>query len=121
MAQKFHVKRGDQVVVIAGSQKGKSGKILEILPAKQRARVADDVAPGRRDLGLREAVRRVAVGRPQRSDVIGRLVPEGATVVELGGRYLIPGRFDSHVHWGGSGGIGSAAVEMTDDRMVREP
>ncbi len=37
--QKFHVKRGDQVVVIAGSQKGKSGKILEILPAKQRARV----------------------------------------------------------------------------------
>lgn len=39
MAQKFHVKRGDSVVVIAGSQKGKSGKILEILAAKQRARV----------------------------------------------------------------------------------
>jgi large subunit ribosomal protein L24 len=37
--QKFHIKRGDQVVVIAGSQKGKSGKILEILAAKQRARV----------------------------------------------------------------------------------
>jgi len=37
--QKFHVKRGDAVVVLAGSQKGKEGKILEILPAKQRARV----------------------------------------------------------------------------------
>jgi large subunit ribosomal protein L24 len=37
--QKFHVKRGDAVVVISGSQKGKSGKILEILPGKQRARV----------------------------------------------------------------------------------
>ncbi|MBI5691557.1 MAG: 50S ribosomal protein L24 [Verrucomicrobia bacterium] len=37
--QKFHVKRGDQVVVIAGAQKGKSGKVLEILAAKQRARV----------------------------------------------------------------------------------
>ena len=37
--QKFHVKRNDVVVVIAGSQKGKSGKILEVLPAKQRARV----------------------------------------------------------------------------------
>ena len=37
--QKFHVKRGDAVVVIAGAQKGKSGKVLEILPAKQRARV----------------------------------------------------------------------------------
>ena len=39
MAQKFHVKRNDLVVVIAGSHKGKSGKILEVLPAKQRARV----------------------------------------------------------------------------------
>jgi large subunit ribosomal protein L24 len=37
--QKFHVKRGDSVVVLSGSQKGKSGKILEVLPAKQRARV----------------------------------------------------------------------------------
>lgn len=39
MATKFHVKRGDEVVVLAGSQKGKSGKILEILAAKSRARV----------------------------------------------------------------------------------
>jgi large subunit ribosomal protein L24 len=37
--QKFHVKRGDAVVVLAGSQKGKEGKVLEILPAKSRARV----------------------------------------------------------------------------------
>ena len=39
MAQKFHVKRNDVVVVIAGSHKGKIGKVLEVLPAKQRARV----------------------------------------------------------------------------------
>ncbi len=39
MATKFHVKRGDQVVVIAGSHKGKSGKILEVLAAKNRARI----------------------------------------------------------------------------------
>ncbi len=39
MATKFHVKRGDEVVVLAGSQKGKSGKILEVLAAKSRARV----------------------------------------------------------------------------------
>jgi large subunit ribosomal protein L24 len=37
--QKFHVKRNDLVVVIAGSHKGKAGKILEILPAKGRARI----------------------------------------------------------------------------------
>jgi len=35
--QKFHIKKNDQVVVIAGSHKGKSGKVLEILPSKQRA------------------------------------------------------------------------------------
>jgi large subunit ribosomal protein L24 len=39
MSQKFHVKRNDVVVVISGSHKGKSGKILEVLPSKQRARV----------------------------------------------------------------------------------
>ncbi len=39
MAQKFHVKRNDQVVVIAGSHKGKEGKILEVVASSQRARV----------------------------------------------------------------------------------
>lgn len=39
MATQFHVKRGDEVIVIAGSHKGKSGKVLEVLAAKQRARV----------------------------------------------------------------------------------
>jgi large subunit ribosomal protein L24 len=39
MSTKFHVKRNDEVVVIAGSHKGKSGKALEILAAKSRARI----------------------------------------------------------------------------------
>jgi large subunit ribosomal protein L24 len=39
MSRKFHIKRNDVVVVIAGSQKGKSGKVLEILAGSQRARV----------------------------------------------------------------------------------
>lgn len=34
---KFHIKRGDEVVVINGSHAGKRGKVLEMLPAKQRA------------------------------------------------------------------------------------
>ena len=41
--QKFHIKRGDTVVVISGSHKGKSGKILEVRPAKLRA-VVEGVA-----------------------------------------------------------------------------
>jgi len=34
--QKFHVKKGDQVTVIAGRGKGKSGKIIAVLTEKQR-------------------------------------------------------------------------------------
>ena len=37
--QKFHIKRGDPVVVISGSHKGKEGKVLEILAERSRARV----------------------------------------------------------------------------------
>ena len=33
---KFHVKKGDQVTVITGKEKGKSGKIIAILTDKQR-------------------------------------------------------------------------------------
>lgn len=33
---KFHVKKGDQVEVISGNFRGSSGKILEVLPRKQR-------------------------------------------------------------------------------------
>ena len=33
---KFHVKRGDQVVVIAGADKDKRGKIIAVLTGKQR-------------------------------------------------------------------------------------
>jgi len=35
--QKFHVKKGDEVVVIAGTEKGKRGKIIEMQRTKQRA------------------------------------------------------------------------------------
>jgi len=35
--QKFHVKKGDEVVVIAGTERGKRGKIIEVQRAKQRA------------------------------------------------------------------------------------
>ena len=47
-------------------------------------------------------------------------LPEGAAVEDLKGRYLIPGLFDSHVHWGGTGGTGTSPIEMTDDRMAHD-
>lgn len=33
---KFHVKRGDEVVVLTGTERGKRGKILRVLTGKQR-------------------------------------------------------------------------------------
>ncbi len=33
---KCHVKKGDEVVVLAGKEKGKRGKIIAVLPKKQR-------------------------------------------------------------------------------------
>ena len=34
--QKFHVKKGDEVVVISGAEKGKRGKIIEVQTGKSR-------------------------------------------------------------------------------------
>ena len=41
--QKFHIKKNDVVVVIAGAHKGRSGKVLEIRASKNRA-VVEGVA-----------------------------------------------------------------------------
>ncbi len=37
MATKLHIKKGDTVFVNAGNSRGQSGKVLEVITAKQRA------------------------------------------------------------------------------------
>ena len=37
MSRKFHIKKGDTVVVISGEYKGQKGKVLEVLREKERA------------------------------------------------------------------------------------
>jgi large subunit ribosomal protein L24 len=37
MALKLKIKKGDKVVVIAGRDKGKSGEVLRVIPAENRA------------------------------------------------------------------------------------
>lgn len=37
MNRKFHIKKGDLVEVLAGVDKGKQGKVLEMIPSKERA------------------------------------------------------------------------------------
>ena len=47
-------------------------------------------------------------------------VPEGASVVDVSGRFVIPGLFDSHVHWGGSGGVGASPIEQGEARLEHD-
>jgi large subunit ribosomal protein L24 len=35
-AKKYHIKKNDTVMVIAGKEKGKSGKVMRIIPKKDR-------------------------------------------------------------------------------------
>ena len=44
--QKFHVKKGDSVVVITGEHKGKEAKIAAILPKKERV-VLEGISSGK--------------------------------------------------------------------------
>ncbi len=37
MSKKLHIKKGDTVIVIAGDDKGKQGRVLEVIVEKNRA------------------------------------------------------------------------------------
>ncbi|MDD2199341.1 MAG: 50S ribosomal protein L24, partial [Bacteroidales bacterium] len=37
MTRKFHIKKGDTVIVIAGESKGRQGRVLEVFRNKDRA------------------------------------------------------------------------------------
>mgnify|MGYP006119422573 CR=1 FL=1 len=39
MAEKFKIKKGDQVIVVTGRDKGKKGEVLEVLRSESRLRV----------------------------------------------------------------------------------
>ena len=42
--KKLHVRRGDKVVVLSGDTRGKTGTIIKVFPAEQRALVDGDAA-----------------------------------------------------------------------------
>src|ERR1035438_8675926 len=47
------------------------------------------------------------------------MVPQGATVIDAGGQYLIPGIIDCHSHIAGDGGINEGSVSVSS--MVNMP
>ncbi len=41
MVEKFKLKKGDEVIVLAGKDKGKKGKIIKMFPKRNKAIVSD--------------------------------------------------------------------------------
>tara|TARA_B100000902_G_scaffold210346_1_gene200103 strand:+ start:228 stop:542 length:315 start_codon:yes stop_codon:yes gene_type:complete len=41
MAEKFKLKKGDEVIVLTGKDKGKTGKILKMIPKQSKAIVSE--------------------------------------------------------------------------------
>ena len=41
MSTKFKLKKGDEVIVLAGKDKGKTGKIVKMIPSKMKAIVSE--------------------------------------------------------------------------------
>ena len=41
MVTKFKLKKGDEVIVLTGKDKGKTGKIVKVLPKKMKAIVSE--------------------------------------------------------------------------------
>ena len=86
------------------------------LPAQGRgtfAIVNVNVLPMDRDTVLAEQTVLVHDGRIQQVGASGRVqIPAGATRIEGGGRYLIPGLADMHVHMAGPRDIQEELLEM---------
>jgi imidazolonepropionase-like amidohydrolase len=48
------------------------------------------------------------------------MVPAGATIIEAGGQYLIPGIIDCHSHIAGSGGINEGSVSVSSMVNIKD-
>ena len=68
--QRFHVKKGDDVVVIAGTEKGKRGKILEVQAGKQRVIVE----------GAKMIKRHMKKGRSAQTQQQGSIIEREGTI-----------------------------------------
>lgn len=67
MARKMHVRAGDHVMVLSGKDKGKSGKVIEVNPAKGTVLIE----------GINMATKHV---RPRRMDQQGGIIHQEAPI-----------------------------------------
>jgi len=72
---KLHVKKNDVVVVLAGSQSGKSGKVLSVDPSSQRV-IVEGVNVGRKTLRKSQATPQGGIVERERSIHVSNVMLE---------------------------------------------
>ena len=85
MAGKFKIKKGDQVVVTTGRDKGKKGEVLEVLRAESRIRVrAVNMIKRHRRATQNDAGGIISVEAPLHISNVAHVDPESGAATRVG-------------------------------------
>lgn len=85
MAGKFKIKKGDQVVVITGRDKGKKGEVLEVLRAESRVRVQGvNMAKRHRRATQNDAGGIISMEAPLHISNVAHVDPESGAATRVG-------------------------------------
>jgi len=85
MASKFKIKKGDQVVVITGRDKGKKGEVLEVLRAESRVRVQGvNMVKRHRRATQNDAGGIISMEAPLHVSNVAHLDPESGAATRVG-------------------------------------
>tara|TARA_B100000989_G_C19523108_1_gene465299 strand:- start:1758 stop:2075 length:318 start_codon:yes stop_codon:yes gene_type:complete len=85
MAVKFKIKKGDQVVVISGRDKGKKGEVLEVLRAESRVRVQGvNIVKRHRRATQNDAGGIISMEAPLHISNVAHIDPESGAATRVG-------------------------------------
>ena len=85
MAGKFKIKKGDQVVVVTGRDKGKKGEVLEVLRSDSRIRVQGvNMVKRHRRATQNDAGGIISMEAPVHLSNVAHVDPESGTATRVG-------------------------------------
>ena len=85
MAGKFKIKKGDQVVVLTGRDKGKKGEVLEVLRTESRVRVQGvNMVKRHRRATQNDAGGIISIEAPLHISNVAHVDPESGAATRIG-------------------------------------
>ena len=85
MAGKFKIKKGDQVVVISGRDKGKKGEVLEVMRSESRIRVQGvNIVKRHRRATQNDAGGIISIEAPLHISNVAHVDPESGLATRVG-------------------------------------